>query len=193
MLVREQWSLSILFSFVVMEMGPVATKWGLVIMFIACWEAGISNWKETDSSVLGLKESDERIFSWTAILTATYFKSLHCNKKVMIFGKVCYKSIFYTGKIWLRFLHFNSPFIEIMTSGKKSIFWTSKSHILNFATDFAVPHTPCKVHIIICPCLCKLLKGFNENSFMSVYIASVLNLGSSLFESYHKCAAKMNV
>lgn len=124
-LIREQWSVSILFSFVVVVMGLVATKWGLVIMFIAYWEADITNWKERDSSVLALKESDERIFLWTAIVTATYFKSFHCNKKAILFGKVCYRSpIFYTGKIWLHFLHFNFILLKGWTSGKNNhIFW----------------------------------------------------------------------
>lgn len=69
----------------------------------------------------------------------------------MIFGKIRYRSpIFYTGKIWLHSLHFNFTFIEMLDFGKE------QSHILSFATDFAVPHTPCKVFIIILPCLHKL-------------------------------------
>jgi len=109
--------------------------------------ADVTNWKETDSSVLGLKEREERVFSWTAILTAAHFKSLHCTKKVIIFGKVCYRSpIFYTGKIWLHFLHFNFTFIEMLDFRKE------QSRVLSFATDFAVPCTPCKAYIIICLC-----------------------------------------
>mgnify|MGYP001852914405 CR=1 FL=1 len=80
----------------------VGMKWGVVMVCIAYWEADINNWKETGWSVLGLKKSDERMFSWTAILTATYSKSHHCNKKVMIFGIIRYRSPkFYTEKIWL--------------------------------------------------------------------------------------------
>lgn len=127
----------------------VAAKWGLVIMFIAYWEVDINNWKETDSSALGLKESDERIFSWTGILTATYFKSHHCNKKVMIFGIMLQIS-------WILY----RKDLDVFPAFLFYFYWTvgfQERTVMYFelCTDFALPRTPCKVNIIICPCLCK--------------------------------------
>lgn len=128
----------------------VGMQWGLVIIRIAYWEADINNWKETDRLVLGLKKSDERIFSWTAMLTATYSKSHHCNKKVMIFGRICYRSPkFYTEKIWLCFLSFYFTFTELLDFRKE------QSRILSSVTYFAVPCTPREVNIIACPRLRK--------------------------------------
>lgn len=75
----------------VVEKGLVATQQGQVLMFIAQREAGMTNREGTDLSGLELLKSDEKIFSRTAILTTTVFKSLHYSKKRMVFGKVCYR------------------------------------------------------------------------------------------------------